>query len=77
MKRRNQKRHLQDTMKNLATIRIGDTVKIVNCMEEDKYEGKTFEVNSEPYQISGTWCVKIGEKGWWDIACLEKVEADA
>ena len=61
-------------MENLSKIREGDTVKIVNCFEADKNEGKTFKVTSEPYQVCGTWCVLITGKGAWDIACLEKGE---
>lgn len=64
----------QRTMTALATIRKGDRVKIVHCLEAERYEGETFEVLSEPYQIGGTWCVKIERKGTFDIGCLEKVE---
>lgn len=63
----------QRTMSALATIRKGDRVKIVNCLEAERYSGETFEVLSEPYQICGTWCVKIERKGTFDIGCLEKV----
>lgn len=62
------------TMNNLATIRKGDNVRIVNCAEAERYEGQTFKVLSEPWEICGTWCVKIERKGAFDIACLEKVE---
>lgn len=64
----------QRTKKNLAKIRAGDTVKLVDCAEADSNVGKTFVVLSEPWQIGGTWCVKITEKGAFDIACLEKIE---
>ena len=64
----------QRTMKALATIRECDRVKIVHCLEAERYAGETFEVLSEPYQIGGTWCVKIERKGTFDIGCLEKVE---
>lgn len=69
-----QKERLQRTMENLSKIREGDTVKIVNCFEADRNEGKTFKVTSKPYQIGGTWCVRLDGKGAWDIAALEKVE---
>ena len=68
------KEKMQRTKENLSKIRVGDTVKIFNCFEADKYEGKTFKVTSEPFQLCGTWCVKIEGKGAWDIAALEKVE---
>lgn len=69
-----QREHNQRTKKALATIRKGDTVKIVNCLEADRNEGKTFEVLSEPYELCGAWCVYLEKKGAFDIACLEKVE---
>lgn len=69
-----QKEYIQRTNKALATIRKGDKVKIVNCLEAERAEGKTFEVLSEPWEVCGAWCVKITGKGAFDIACLEKVE---
>lgn len=69
------KEHQQRTMQALASIHRGDKVKIVNCLEAESYEGQTFEVQSDPWEICGAWCVKImAGKGAFDIACLEKVE---
>ena len=75
MQTNRQKEHEQRTKKALATIRKGDKVKIVNCLEAERNAGKTFEVLSEPYELCGTWCVYLEEKRAFDIACLEKVEA--
>ncbi len=69
-----QKERQQRTMKNLATIRKGDKVRIVECAEATRYEGQVFEVVTEPWEICGTWCVKLSGKSAFDIACLEKVE---
>lgn len=69
-----QKERLQRTTENLSKIKQGDTVKIVNCFEADKNEGKTFKVVSEPYELCGSWCVWLENKGAWDIAKLEKIE---
>ena len=69
-----QTEHLQRTMNALALIRKGDKVKIVHCAEAESHAGETFKVISEPYQICGTWCVKIEQEGTFDIGCLEKVE---
>lgn len=66
--------HEERAKKALATIRVGDKVRVVNCWEENLYGQQTFEVVSEPHQIGSTWSVKIEGKGWFDIACLEKVE---
>lgn len=60
--------------KNLATVCVGDDVKVVNCLEasSNKCLGKTLKVLSEPYQICGTWCVKLECFGWFDIGRLDK-----
>lgn len=66
--------HQKKAMDNLAKIRKGDSVKMVNCFEAEKYAGQVFTVTTEPYQISCTWCVGLeGRRGGFDIACLEKV----
>ena len=66
-------RYRQKIHKNLAELHVGDKVQIVNCAEEDKYRTQVFEVLSEAWQVCGTWCVRISERGTWDIGCLEKV----
>lgn len=72
--RNNLKEHQQRTMQALASIHKGDKVKIVSCLEAERYKGQIFEVQSDPWEICGSWCVKITGKGAFDIAFLEKVE---
>ena len=72
---RGDERYRRKVYENLSSIRIGDRVQIVNCAEEDMYRNQTFKVLTEAWQVSGTWFVRISEKGTWDIGYLEKVTA--
>ena len=58
---------------NLATIRVGDAVVCVDCWEAELYGDKEFKVISEPWQIGGSWCVKLEGIGAFDIGRLKKV----
>ena len=57
---------------NLATIRAGDYVKVVDCWEAELCGDKALMVLSAPKQIGSKWCVRIEEQGWFDIGRVEK-----
>ena len=63
----------EKTKENLATIKAGDVVKVVNCFEAERLKEKEFKVISEAYKIGGTYCVKLDGLGYFDIGRLEKV----
>ena len=63
----------EKTKENLATIKEGDTVRVVNCFEAERLKEKQFKVISEVYKIGGTYCVKLEGLGYFDIGRLEKV----
>ena len=68
--------HYKKTMKNLATIRIGDKVTLSpDCLEGMNNDGVVYEVLSDPVEICGTWCVRLDKRSsYFDIGFLEKVE---
>lgn len=53
-------------------IKIGAKVRMVNCMEAEKYGDKVWEIRSEPWQCCGSTIVLLkGKSGGFDISCLE------
>ena len=54
---------------------IGTKVKMVNCLEAEKYEGHIWTIKSEPWKLSsGQWLVLLeGFRGGFAVSCLEKV----
>ena len=71
--RLNKKQLEEKTKENLATIKEGDIVRVVNCFEAERLKKKQFKVISEPYKIGGTYCIKLDGLGYFDIGRLEKV----
>lgn len=73
MTRREKEKYNDKVRLNLCQIRKGDKVQIVDCTEESYYRNIVFQVTSNAYMVSGTWCVVLAGKGAWDIGCLAKV----
>lgn len=72
-----ERRALEERTKdNLARIRQGDLVKVVNCLEAARLKENVFKVISDAYKIGGTYCVKLEGLGYFDIGRLEKVAND-
>ena len=61
-------------MANLAKIRKGDLVRLVDCFEAECSAGRLFFVLDEPREICGTWYLRLGEKGWFNVGCVELAE---
>ena len=60
-------------MENLATIRPGDKVKLVDCLEATYHENEVYTILEEARKIGSTWCVKINDYGWFDVGCIQKI----
>jgi hypothetical protein len=57
---------------------VGTKVKMVNCLEAEKYTGKIWTTESYPWQLgSGQWVVLIkGHRGVFSIECLETADEE-
>lgn len=67
--------HEERTKENLAKIRNGDVVQIIEeCWEHEFYGEKEFNVISEPRKIGASYCVRLDGIGYFDIAMIKKVE---
>jgi hypothetical protein len=55
---------------------VGTKVKMVNCLEAEKYAEKIWVTESQPWQLgSGAWIVLLeGYSGGFSIKCLEAVD---
>jgi hypothetical protein len=55
---------------------VGTKVKIVNCLEAEKYAGKIWVTESEPWCIGGgTWIVLLkGYGSGFSVKCLEVID---
>jgi hypothetical protein len=51
----------------------GTKVRMVNCLEAEKYAGKTWVTASEPWQLASKECLVLleGYRGGFSIKCLE------
>jgi hypothetical protein len=57
-------------------LKPGDKVVIVNCFEADKYTGRIWEVETNPWDLCGSEVVLLkGHSGGFDTARLKKVTA--
>ncbi len=55
--------------------RIGDMVKMVNCLEAEHYADRIWQVVSEPWKVCGSTVVKLkGFPGGFDVTKLERME---
>lgn len=58
-------------------MKIGDKVKMVNCIEAEENPDKIWTVRSEPWNVCGTMCVLLeGKSGGFAVECLEKIESE-
>ena len=56
-------------------LKSGDRVTIVNCYEAEKYNGRIWTVESEPWECCGSEIVLLeGKSGGFDTSRLKKVE---
>lgn len=56
-------------------MKIGDKVKMVNCLEADKHPGKVWAVRSNPWDLCGSQVVLLeGLSGGFAVDCLEPTE---
>lgn len=56
-------------------LKIGDKVKMVNCMEAEIHKDKIWTVRSEPWEMCGSEVVLLeGKSGGFDTERLERVE---
>ena len=57
-------------------MQIGTKVKMVNCLEADKYGDRIWVTRSEPWMCCGTLVVALeGKSGGFAVDKLEIVEA--
>jgi hypothetical protein len=63
-------------MKCGKTTPIGTKVKMVNCLESEKYAERVWITESEPWEIGGgAWLVLLeGYSGGFSIKCLDIVK---
>lgn len=55
-------------------LKIGDKVKMVNCIQADMHPEKVWVVNSEPWHVCGSTVVLLeGRADGFDVDCLQKV----
>lgn len=57
---------------NLATIRSGDYVKIVNDTDVEERKDQELMVISAPKRMANRWYVRIEDLGWIDVGRLER-----
>lgn len=56
---------------------IGNRVRMVNCLEAEKYGNKIWTIVSEPWECCGSIVVRLKDKsGGFDISRLAIVEGD-
>jgi len=59
----------------LEELLIGEKVKMVKCLEAEKYKDRVWVVASEPWKVGDSWVVRLnGYSGGFDIECLEVVK---
>lgn len=59
----------------LVNWSIGTKVRMVNCLEAEKYGDKVWITRSDPWEMCGSQVVLLGGKsGGFDTSCLEVVE---
>jgi len=59
----------------LEELLIGEKVKMVKCLEAEKYKDRVWIVASEPWKVGDSWVVRLnGYSGGFDIECLEVVK---
>jgi len=58
-----------------VTWPIGTKVRMVNCLEAEKYGDKVWVTRSDPWEMCGSQVVLLkGKSGGFDTSCLEVVE---
>jgi len=56
-------------------IEVGTKVKMVNCLEAEKYKDCIWEVASEPWKVGGKWVVLLDRySGGFAVENLEAVK---
>jgi hypothetical protein len=60
-------------------LKPGDKVRVIDCLEADKYKGVTFTVVSDPWTVGNSELVKIESpdkkfNGGFSTACLMEVQ---
>lgn len=59
----------------MSDLKIGDKVKMINCLEADEYKDKVWVVRSEPFEMCGSKVILLeGKRGGFDTDCLELVK---
>lgn len=62
--------------KDNACLRIGDRVKMVDCLEAERYADRTWIVASNPWEVCGSLVVKLeGYRGGFDVTKLKRIGA--
>ena len=58
-------------------MKIGDKVKMVNCIEAEENPDKIWTVRSEPWDVCGSMCVFLeGKSGGFAVECLEIIKRE-
>lgn len=58
----------------MLEYKVGDKVKMVNCLEADRYADKVWTVASAPWEVCGCRVVKLdGYRGGFDVTKLRRV----
>jgi len=56
-------------------MKIGTKVKMVNCLEAEKYKDRVWVTRSEPWKVGGNWVVLLdGYSGCFAVEFLEVVK---
>ena len=55
-------------------MKIGTKVKMVNCLEAEKYKDRIWETVSEPWKVGSDWVVLLdGYRGGFAVKFLKAV----
>ena len=56
-------------------LKIGEEVRMVNCLEAEKHKDKIWVTRSEPWGVCGSTVVLLeGKSGGFDVEKLERVK---
>lgn len=58
---------------NLASIKKGDKVQLIYCIDALRHEGKVFKVLADPTWQGYCWCVELDQLGLFHLGFVKKI----